>query len=251
MDQHLGTEETRVGLASDARSGALHDALFDGLDASIATLWAQARQRRFWRRVSERGCSRELYRVTMLQIFHYTRHNSINQALTAFRADPEQLSLLRFVYEHAREELGHEKLVLHDLKAVGLLGDEERIGPPLPATDALINYLYGVALREGPVPRLGYSYWAESVYAQIAPLLGRVRESLALSERELTFFSAHSAIDERHAQQVRSALRRAVSTPEQASAVQRVASTTLWLTLELLDQAFDAAHAAAAGGSSV
>jgi pyrroloquinoline quinone (PQQ) biosynthesis protein C len=223
-------------------------AFFEGLDAAIAERWAEARQGRFWKHVTEHGCSPELYRLTLLQIFHYTRHNSINQAIAAFRADPEQLSLLRFVYEHAREELGHEQLVLRDLEAAGLLQEGAPIEPPLPATDALIHYLYGVALREGPVPRLGYSYWAESVYTQIAPLLARVRDSLSLSERDSSFFSAHSAIDARHARQVRSALERAVTTREQAQAVQRVALTTLWLTLQLLEQAFDAAQATRTGG---
>ena len=220
----------------------VHDALFARLDAGIARLWAQAQRGRFWCHVTEHGCSLALYRVTMLQIFHYTRHNSINQAVAALRADPEQLSLLRYVYEHARDELGHEQLVLHDLRSLGLPSDRLPSDAPLPATDALINYLYGVALREGPVARLGYSYWAESVYAPIAPLLCRVRESLGLGERDLRFFSAHSAIDARHAVQVRSALQRAVETQEQAEAVQRVALTSLWLTLQILEQSFDWAH---------
>jgi len=31
-----------------------------------------------------------------------------------------QAELLRFVYGHAKEELGHEQLVLNDLKSIGL-----------------------------------------------------------------------------------------------------------------------------------
>ena len=225
----------------------LHAVLFEPLDRAIGQRWADARQGRFWQHVCAHGCSPELYRLTMLQIFHYTRHNSINQAVSALRADPEQLALLRFSYEHAREELGHEQMVLHDLRAAGLFEAGQPIEPPLPATDALINYLYGVALREGPVPRLGYSYWAESVYTQIAPLLQRASESLSLDERALSFFKAHSTIDVRHAQQVRKTLEGAVSTVEQAEAVQRVALTTLWLTLQLLDQALDAVQATRTG----
>jgi len=80
-------------------------------------------------------------------------------------------------------------------------------------------------------------------FTQIAPLLARVRESLSLSEKDLRFFTVHSSIDVRHAEQVRSALTLAVTTTEQADAVQRVAVTTLWLTLQILDQALDAAQA--------
>jgi pyrroloquinoline quinone (PQQ) biosynthesis protein C len=223
---------------ADGYLAAHHRKLFARLDFSIADLWARARAGQFWRHVTANGMDRDLYRLTMSQLFHYTRHNSINQAVAAFRAAPEELLLLRFVYDHAREELGHERMILHDLRSCGLLGDEERLDDPLPATDALVSYLYGVALREGPLPRLGYSYWAESVYVHIGPLLLATRDSLGLADRQMTFFAAHAAIDARHAEQVRAAIRRSVTTAESAAAVHRVAVTSLWLTTQILEQAF-------------
>jgi pyrroloquinoline quinone (PQQ) biosynthesis protein C len=221
---------------------SLHHDLFARLDATIAHQWARAGASDFWRSIVSNGCSRELYRITMVQIFHYTRHNSINQAVAALRTDPTDWQLLRFMYGHAKEELGHERLVVHDLKAIGLMGDDERVDPPLPATDALINYLYGVALREGAISRLGYSYWAETVYDQIGPLLSSAKQSLGIDDRNMTFFAAHSVIDVKHAEEVRSAIRRAVTTIEQGDAVHRVAATSLWLTLQLLEQAFEVAN---------
>ena len=214
------------------------DGLFARLDASIGALWAGAERRPFWGRIVSEGWDRAAYRRTMIQIFHYTRHNSVNQAAAAFRADPDDLALLRFIYGHAKEELGHERLALHDLRSLGLVAEDgSDIDPPLPATDALINYLYGVVLRDGPVPRLGYSYWAESVYPHIAPLLGAARSSLGLADRDMTFFVAHAEVDAGHAEQVRAAIRRAATTPARADAIHRVAVTSLWLTIELLEQA--------------
>ncbi len=217
---------------------ALHDELFARLDISISELWRKAREGAFWRHVAARGFDPELYRIVMTQIYHYTRHNSINQAVAAFHAQPEQIGLLRFIYSHAREELGHEKLVLRDLRAVGLLGRDRLVDDvPLPATDALIHYIYGVVLRAGPIPRLGYSYWAETVYDHIGPLLLAARESLGLSDRDMAFFVAHSEIDSRHAVEVRNAICSVVTTREEADAVHRVAVTTLWLTISLMEQA--------------
>ena len=216
------------------------DGLFARLDASIGELWAGAARRPFWRRIVSEGWDRAAYRRTMSQIFHYTRHNSVNQAAAAFRADPDDIALLRFVYGHAKDELGHERMALHDLKSAGLVArdaEADDVDPPLPATDALVNYLYGVALRDGPVPRLGYSYWAESVYPHIAPLLGAARSSLGLADRDMTFFVAHAEVDTGHAEQVRAAIRRAATTPARADAIHRVAVTSLWLTIELLEQA--------------
>jgi hypothetical protein len=220
----------------------LHEDLFTRLDASIEDLWAQARASTFWRQIVAQGCDAELYRLAMVQIFHYTRHNSINQAVAAFRTEPEQMSLLRFVYCHAREEAGHENMVVHDLRSIGLMKDGQAFDPPLPATDALINYLYGIALREGAIPRLGYSYWAESVYQHIGPLLFTAKKSLSLDERNMTFFAAHSEIDAKHIEQVRAMICQAATTPEHADAIHRVAVTSLWLTIQLLAQAFDAAN---------
>jgi Iron-containing redox enzyme len=218
----------------------LHDELFERLDAAVADLWRTARAGRFWTHVLQNGFDPSLYRLVMVQIYHYTRHNSINQAVAAFGAEPEQIGLLRFAYTHAAEELGHEKMVLHDLRAVGLLEPGDTItDAPLPATDALINYLYAVAIRQGPIARLGYSYWAESVYGHIAPLLARGRESLGLTDREMAFFVAHAEIDSKHAVEVQHAIRSSVRTQAEADAVYRVATTTLWLTVMLLEQSLD------------
>jgi hypothetical protein len=220
---------------------SLQEELFFRLDLSIADLWARAKMGRFWGHVVSRGFDPELYRLAMIQIFHYTRHSSINQAIAAFRAQPEDVDLLRFVYGHAKEEVGQERLIVYDLKSIGLWEDREIAEAPLPATDALINYLYGVALREGPIARLGYSYWAESVCHHIGPLLLAARESMALTVHNMTFFAAHAEVDARQSELVRLAIRRAVTTPERAESVHRVAVTSLWLAIELLEQAFEGA----------
>src|SRR3954470_17565273 len=129
------------------------------LRQAVDAQWADIKRGEFWRLVQQRPVRKELYRDMMREVFHYSRHNSINQAVAAFVPAPE--GLLKFVYRHAAEELGHEKMVVHDLKSVGLWKDEDAQSEPLPAAEALVGYLYSVALRYGPVPRLGYSFWAE------------------------------------------------------------------------------------------
>jgi hypothetical protein len=213
--------------------------LFDRLDAMIDQRWEEAARSRLWQHVAEHGLDRALYRLLMVQIFHYTRFNSMNQAFCAARATPEQRAVLRFIYRHADEELGHEQMVVHDLRSIDLLGRDDDLAtfPRLPATEALIGYLAGVALTEGAVPRLGYSYWAEDVYRHLAPLLGAAVRSLGLTARQMTFFTAHSTIDASHSAEVRRVIAR-VTAPEDHDAVFRVADTTLWLTMQLMEQAF-------------
>jgi hypothetical protein len=82
--------------------------LFDRLDAAIERTWAAARRSEAWRYIEAKGFDRDLYQDLMVQVYHYTRFNSMNQGMTVVRATPEQRALLRFVYHHADEELGHE-----------------------------------------------------------------------------------------------------------------------------------------------
>ena len=204
------------------------------LRESIEAQWREIKKGQFWRLVLEKPVTRELYRDMMLQVYHYSRHNSINQAVAAFVPAPE--GLLRFVYRHASEELGHERMVTHDLRSIGLLEDADLAAPPLPATEAMIGYLYFVALRYGAVPRLGYSFWAEDAHAHIGEALAKISTDLQLTSKNVTFFGSHAEADVDHIRQVEEALEKYAVTPQDQELVTRVAMTTLSLTGQLLEQ---------------
>jgi hypothetical protein len=204
------------------------------LRAVVDAQWSDIKRGEFWRLVQQHAVRKELYRDMMLQVFHYSRHNSINQAVAAFVPAPE--GLLKFVYRHAAEELGHEKMVIHDLKSIGMWSDEDADASPLPATEALIGYLYFVGLRYGAVARLGYSFWAEGAHAHIQEILAKVCKDLQFTSRNITFFGAHAEADLEHIQQVEEAIARYAVTAQDQALVLRVATTTLSLTGQLLDQ---------------
>jgi pyrroloquinoline quinone (PQQ) biosynthesis protein C len=204
--------------------------LRDTVDAE----WARIKQGAFWSRIMSAPVTANLYRDMMVQVYHYSRHNSMNQAITAFVPAPE--GLLKFVYRHAAEELGHERMVVHDLKSIGLLNDTILNEPPLPATEAMIGYLYSVGLRYGAVARLGYSFWAEGAHGHIQEALKKICGDLKLTSKNVTFFGAHAEADVDHIQQVEDAIERFAVTEEQQVMVAQVATTTLFLTGQLLDQ---------------
>ena len=242
IDAEIDAELERP-VTTDQRAASAE--LFDRLDAMIERRWADAADSSLWQHVLAHGFDRDLYRTLMVQVFHYTRFNSVNQAFCAVRATPDQRALLRFVYRHADEELGHEQMVVHDLRSIGLIERDDDLTdlaafPRLPATDALIGYIAGVALTEGAVARLGYSYWSEAVYEHLAPLLFAAARSLGLTERQMTFFTAHSDIDAHHSAEVRRIVAKVAVTPTDQEALFRVADTTLWLTQQLMEQAFGA-----------
>lgn len=211
------------------------DAVFvPRLRAAVDAEWELIKQGRFWRQVLGHPVPRPLYRDLMMQVYHYSRHNAVNQAVAAFVPAPE--GLLKFVFRHAAEELGHEKMVVHDLRSIELFDEALLEQPPLPATEALIGYLYSVSLRYGAVARLGYSFWAEGVYGHIREPFDKICRDLRLKSANVTFFGAHAQADASHIQQVEEAIARFAVTREDQALVERVARTTLFLTGQLLDQ---------------
>lgn len=204
------------------------------LQASVEAQWAEIKQGAAWRRLMEQPVTGDLYRDLMLQVWHCSRHNSMNQAVTAFVPAPE--GLLKYVYRQAAEELGHERRVVHDLKSVGLFDDIHLERAPLPATEALIGYLYAAAMRYGAVARLGYSFWAEDAHRHLGELITKIGADLGLDRKDMTFFGMHAEADLVHMLQVEEALESFATCAQLQELVRRVAMTSLFLTGQLLEQ---------------
>src|ERR1700753_2777948 len=95
---------TQILLEEDAESSltnAVADDLFVRLDTCIEAMWRQAQDGAMWQHVIRAGMPADLYRDLMVQVYHYTRYNSLNQALTVIGVSPQERPLLRFIYRHA------------------------------------------------------------------------------------------------------------------------------------------------------
>ena len=146
---------------------------------------------------------RRAYLTWLVQAAHLTQYTSSHQALVAVRVAPTDAVYSRYCLQHAMEELGHEKMALHDLAAMGLdAGSVASLPPELPSTAALTAWLYYSAERAHPATRLGYTFWAERCYPILAPIFGNTRSALGLDKAEMRFFVAHAAIDEAHGREV-------------------------------------------------
>lgn len=214
---------------------------FAKLDEVVSEGWAAIQNGQFWQAaISKEVDPREIYKRTMVEIFHYTRHNAVNQAFASWRAvSPQQKHLLKFCFEHADEELGHEQMVVADLERAGLLEQDLLDAEPLPATQAFIGYLYYVGLALGPIPRLGYSYWAENAYGFLDPILSLARQELDLVDEDMTFFVSHARVDVKHFEEVKEAIAENAETEADWQGIRNVAATTLCLTGAMLQGVFE------------
>lgn len=209
----------------------------DGLAAMKAALdrrWkAIFAENVFVHRAARGEISRSLYALYMHETYHYTRHNARNQALVGVMGAGDDAQYQKFCFEHAAEEAGHEHMALHDMRSLDRSVELE-LAPPLRETTVLIAYLYWVSVQGNPVQRLGYSYWAESCYEYILPMVGQVQKQLGLSEAQMTFFISHAKIDVEHAEEVRAMLARTCRTPEDWATATEVMETSLDLTAGMM-----------------
>ncbi|WP_186131373.1 iron-containing redox enzyme family protein [Burkholderia gladioli] len=209
---------------------------FAALEQRISATWAEILEHSPLARAIRSGeFSRDLYMIYMLETYHYTSHNARNQALAGV-AHPENPVYMKFCFDHAADEAGHEMMALHDLRSLGQAEGELALPAPLPATETLIAYLYWASKQGNPFRRLGYSFWAESSYQYINPLVGKVKQQLGLKDSQLTFFVAHSSIDEAHAREVRSVIERVAKTEADWEAIGETAEVSLRLTGRMLDE---------------
>jgi pyrroloquinoline quinone (PQQ) biosynthesis protein C len=214
------------------------DDRFTLLDRLVSATWSEVLgTSRLVKTIRSGAVSRELYAIYLLETYHYTSHNARNQALVAVRDNGNPV-YSKFCFEHAGEECGHERMALHDMVSLGIAPPDMQIPDPLAATETLIAYLYWISSAGNPLRRLGYSYWAESCYDYIDPLLRKVQATLGLAPSQMTFFVAHSEIDAGHAATVRQIMQRTCKSDADWEAVADVAQTSLRLTGRLMEAVY-------------
>lgn len=208
------------------------------LGATLDDEWKRVFETSAFIKTIEQGkVTNSLYAMYLIETYHYTRHNAKNQALVGVSmpiADPQYL---RFCFQHAAEEAGHELMAYHDLKCL-LDRRELELPEPLPATEILIAYLYWVSSQGNSLRRLGYSFWAETCYDYIGRLLKKVQKALDLQPAQMTFFVSHAHIDKQHAREVEQMLLRCCQSKADWQAVATVMVTTLRLTAAMMDEVY-------------
>ncbi len=211
------------------------ESFFDSLESKLSCKWEEIFQSSKLIKVIKSGeISRTLYVIYMIETFHYTQHNARNQALVGTRKDVSAV-YAKFCYSHAADEVGHEKMALHDVRSIGLNCAEKEIPEPLLETQILIAYLYWISCTGNPLQRLGYSYWAENCYKYINPVIEQLKQTLRLEASQLTFFLAHSDIDKDHFEDVKNTIRRTCRTQADMEAIIGVMETTLQLTASIFN----------------
>lgn len=138
--------------------------------------------------------NKQAYAAWLAQSYYYVRHTTIFLSLMAGKygiASPEGH---KETLSHLREEHGHDKLALNDLKALGV---DVQAFPEQPPTTLLYQTQYYWLHCFGPATLTGYSLMLEGLSARYAPDVAK-RVEKAHGTKTASFLKVHGVADQHH-----------------------------------------------------
>jgi len=171
------------------------------------------------------GLPVERYRKLLLELYHVVWHFNPICAAAASRVPDAHRHIRYFLYDHMKEEAGHEEWVLNDLHAMGVQRTDVLNAPATLHCLVLTGDNYWVADRGHPCSVLGMVYALEviaSVYG--GPISAAIRESLLLEgDQGISFISSHATLDAEHMAELRLVMNRIDDTDAKNAIVETTA----------------------------
>lgn len=166
------------------------------------------------------GLPLQQYRNLLLDLYHVVWHFNPICGAAASRIQDDNRQVRLFLYDHMKEEAGHEEWVLNDLVSLGLGKQVVIDSKPSLQSLGLLSYNYFAADRLHPCSVLGMIYSLEviaSVYG--SPMTTAMKQSLLLQgEGGVSFISSHATMDAEHMIELRKVINR-ISDPNALNAI--------------------------------
>lgn len=156
-------------------------------------------------RIVADGLDVDRYRQLLSELYHVVWHFNPICAAAASRLSDEYRAVRYYLYDHVKEEKGHEEWVMADLEVVGVARQLALSHQPSTSLLSLLGYNYWSADRRHPCSVLGMIYALEviaSVYG--GPITVAIQQSLLLDGTHgITFISSHVEMDSEHMAELR------------------------------------------------
>lgn len=144
------------------------------------------------------GGSRGLYLDFLSQAYHHVKHTFPLLALAAARTKDERYQ--DALFEYMKEERGHDKWILDDIRALGGDADKVANGKPDMACEIMVAYAYYSIEWISPYAILGMVHVLEGLSTMLAhTVAGAVRNSLKIEGNAgFSYLTSHGALDVEH-----------------------------------------------------
>jgi len=144
------------------------------------------------------GSSRSLYIDFLTEAYHHVKYTFPLLALAASRTTDERYQ--DALVEYMKEERGHEKWILDDIRTVGGSPDAVRNGTPGIPCQIMVGYAYYAIEHISPYAFLGSVHVLEGLSVLLADKLAdAMKTSLGLeSDAGFTYLRTHGSLDTEH-----------------------------------------------------
>jgi pyrroloquinoline quinone (PQQ) biosynthesis protein C len=144
------------------------------------------------------GATRTLYRDFLTQAYHHVKHTFPLLALAASRTSDERYQ--DALFEYMREERGHEKWILDDIRAMGGDAQATREGEARTACRVMVGYSYYAIEHVSPYALLGSVHVLEGMSVLLADRLAdALQNSLAVKgDAGFSYLRSHGSLDKSH-----------------------------------------------------
>jgi pyrroloquinoline quinone (PQQ) biosynthesis protein C len=185
------------------------------------------------------GGSRDQYRAYLTDVYCYARHSAQVIGLAASRLVTSHPSLSKYLFEHAREEMGHDEWVASDLRDLELSSSEIPALEPSSPCLRMIGLEYFYALHGNAVGLFGWMFVLESLGGRIGGGIARtLDQSLRLDGKATYFLTGHGEADAHHSEDLYRVIAEHVTSPADLRAFTRMAQESEDLYCAILDSAY-------------
>lgn len=145
------------------------------------------------------GASRALYIDFLTAAYHHVKHTFPLLALAASRTTDARYQ--DALVEYMKEERGHEKWILDDIRAVGGNAEVARDCAPGPACQIMVGFAYYAVEHISPYAFLGSVHVLEGMSMLLADRLANALvSSLGVGgDKGFSYLRSHGSIDVEHA----------------------------------------------------
>ncbi|MFP2926315.1 iron-containing redox enzyme family protein [Pyxidicoccus sp. 3LG] len=191
----------------------------------------------------------ERYAGYLVQTYHYVRWTAplLGLAGRRMRRLGRHPMLAELLVQKSREESGHERWLLADLRALGWSQERVEATPACSAVRAYVSWNRFTAEAGMPTAFLGTAYMLEHLSVERAGLAAQrlvERDAIPGIRRAVTFLRGHAGADEGHVAELASVLSRLEDAEEQEALLLSARTTrALYPALFLPPEEAGAVHA--------
>jgi pyrroloquinoline quinone (PQQ) biosynthesis protein C len=183
------------------------------------------------------------YKSVLREIYHYAKEDPQIQALATVYFRGDDRDTVKMFLKHAISEIGHDRMALADLAA---LGEDVSLIPltnPLPATMALTAFPFYQIQYANPVGYLGYLYFLEHMPTAAGSAYASALAAAGVPDTAMSFLREHVTVDVAHNRLMEEYVARLVRTEADVAAATYALHVTAELYAAMLASAIERAEA--------